>query len=635
MDVKTSGLVFDQKTGVASTQQRVEFTTVQGSGSAVGATFDSESGQLLLSHALELHVRRGQETVQLRAQSATFNRGAMVCDLRAAEAAYRRGAATAGEAQIHFRPDGSALRLDARSGFTLTTATGARVAAPTGWLTFNEKNQPMRGQMLNGVTLESAGEGRVTRGTAPTAELAFSAAGDLRHAHLERGVTLHSEQNGAQGTRMVREWQSPVADVDFRRAGAGGQVALSQVHGSGGVVITSVAQRGNAQESPSRMAADEIAAQFGAHQELTQVVGMGHASLEQTTATGARETTSGDRVEARFAAAGKGGVAAGPASGPAQIASAVVDGHVVLTDQPASKPGQAAQAAMQAWAARAVYDGAGQWLHLTGEPRIEDGGLQLTANRVDMSQASGDAFARGNVKATWSGGNAGGAHAPGPISLGGQGPAHVVAAEAQLNKATGEATFRGQARLWQQANSIAAPVIVLNQSRQTLVARGSGAAHPVNLVLLSAGQRKGKAEVVQIYAGDLKYSEAERKAFLHGRVTAVTETATISSNEAEIVLLPPGNHAGPDGGAAQVERITAKGQVQVSSQGRSGTGEQLVYTGETGNYVLTGTAAAPPALTDPVRGIIRGEALIFNGRNDSVSIEGGGRKTTTETVAPR
>ena len=28
-------------------------------------------------------------------------------------------------------------------------------------------------------------------------------------------------------------------------------------------------------------------------------------------------------------------------------------------------------------------------------------------------------------------------------------------------------------------------------------------------------------------------------------------------------------------------------------------GEQLVYTSDTGNYVLTGTAAAPPQLTDP------------------------------------
>ena len=52
----------------------------------------------------------------------------------------------------------------------------------------------------------------------------------------------------------------------------------------------------------------------------------------------------------------------------------------------------------------------------------------------------------------------------------------------------------------------------------------------------------------------------------------------------------------------------------------------MVYTGETGEYVLTGTAAAPPRMTDPVRGSVTGEALIFHSRDDSVSIEGGGRR---------
>jgi lipopolysaccharide export system protein LptA len=73
----------------------------------------------------------------------------------------------------------------------------------------------------------------------------------------------------------------------------------------------------------------------------------------------------------------------------------------------------------------------------------------------------------------------------------------------------------------------------------------------------------------------------------------------------------------------------------VTSNGRRGTGEQLVYSGESGQYVLTGTAASPPRMTDPLRGSISGEALIFNSRDDSVSIEGQGQKTVTQTVAPK
>jgi len=120
-----------------------------------------------------------------------------------------------------------------------------------------------------------------------------------------------------------------------------------------------------------------------------------------------------------------------------------------------------------------------------------------------------------------------------------------------------------------------------------------------------------------------------------GPVVAETATATSSSNEVELLLLPIGNHAGKDGGQAQVDRMTARGHVVVTSQGRRGTGEQLVYTGETGDYVLTGTAAVPPRMTDPARGNVSGAALIFHGHDDSVSIEGGGRRTTTETTAPK
>ena len=79
------------------------------------------------------------------------------------------------------------------------------------------------------------------------------------------------------------------------------------------------------------------------------------------------------------------------------------------------------------------------------------------------------------------------------MALGGKGPAHVIAEEAQLNQSTGEATFRGHARLWQQANSVSGPVIVLDRQKQTLVATTKDPADPVKTVLLSAGATAGKA----------------------------------------------------------------------------------------------------------------------------------------------
>jgi lipopolysaccharide export system protein LptA len=407
-----------------------------------------------------------------------------------------------------------------------------------------------------------------------------------------------------------------------------------------------------------------VIATFGDRQVLNTIVGAGRASLEQTADSGTRQITSGDRIEAALASTTGHAVKKAP-SGPdslsEQIQSAIVEGHVVLVQQPAIKPGSPSQAPLRATAGRAVYEADGEWLHLLVHPRVESGALQLTADKLDFSQGSGDAFAHGNVKATWSGEAPSHANPSPAVSvsaptLGGQGPAHVVAAEAQLRQSTGEATFHGQARLWQQTNSVSAPIIVLDRIRQTLVARSTGAADPVRVVMLSAGALNGAKSgpqpapggspgnrasptVIRVRAGDLKYSEAERKAVLHGatagNVIAETGTATVVSSDLELLLLPPGNHAGPNGSAAQVDRVTASGHVVVTSQGRRGAGDRLVYSSESGQYVLTGTLSDPPRLTDSAKGTVTGTSLIFNSHDDSVSIEGGGRKTSTEAVAPK
>jgi len=658
--VQTSGLTFDNKNGVATTNERVQFQLAQGTGSSIGASYDSQNGKLVLNNTVELNTYRNADPVHLVAQHGEIERGDNLCRLSSATVRFHNGDAWAQQATILFTDDGMAQQLDASNGLRLTTATGTRLTSATGTLKFDDDNQPQRGHLEGGVTIDSDNAGRKVHGTAPTAELAFDSHGLLRHAHLERNVNFASDEqtDSLKGPLHIhRDWASPFADLEFRNAGKG-QVALDSVHGIGGVVVTSVSQRANGPAAHARMTADDMRGLFGSDSSLNSMTGTGHAHLEQTTETGTRQTTSGDRLDAHFhkqltADRKSASQSEDARAGSTQIESATVIGNVALFQQPAAKPGMPAPAPLQATAARADYDGVEELLHLTGNPRVENGGLQLTADKIDVARVSGDAFAYGNVKATWLGnGPAAGnkqvsqaRNDQGP-NLGTQGPSHVVAAEAQLRQQTGETTFRGHARLWQQANSVAAPVIILDRTKQTLVARTEDSAEPVRVVLLSAatpGQSKtaksDSPSVIRVRGGDLKYSDAERKAIMHSgvldNVVAETPDATTRSSEVELILLPPGNHAGRDGGSAQVDRMTGRGHVTIDSQGRQGTGDQLAYSSANDEYVLTGSAAVPPRMTDPARGTVTGGALIFNSRDDSVSVEGDGRKTTTETTAPK
>jgi lipopolysaccharide export system protein LptA len=681
---------------------------------------------------VELTTHRGGDEVKIHAQHAEFDRGAQTCQMEKAAAVFHGGQADAAEAKILFREDGSAQRLDAKGGFTLTTTKGGHLAAPVAWMEFDEHSEPLHGHMEGGVTMDSVNDSaigeRKVHGTAPTAELEFAAKGELKSAHLERGVEMRSEETSAEtidGNRgqgagksgllvsqtlhVNRTWRSPVMDIGFRagqgtgkgagqhasRGGTGeGQLEVETMRGSGGVTITSESQRGNAPATPSKMSADEVTGSFGVGSALRTLSGLGHAEIDETTATGARQTANGDRLEATFDENREPGTgirdqknsqtANRPATeGTTEVQSAELDGNVVLFEQPAAKAGAQAQPPLRATAGKAVYEGQGEWLHLTMSPRVVNGGMELTAEKVDVSQQSGDAFAHGDVKATWTGAadndgarsgagknNAGDKMSGGGVTLGGKGPAHVVAAEAQLNQSSGEATFRGHARLWQQTNFVSGPVLVLNQHQQTLVARSSDPAEPVRVVMLNAsaagsggtgasgnspkqsagqtgvsnaGGQSAAPSVIRVRGGELKYSDAERRAVMHGgtlgEVVAETGTATSSSDVVELLLMPAGSHDASGGaqaqsGQAQVDQMRATGHVVLTSQGRRGTGEQLVYTGATGEYVLTGTAAVPPKMSDPEHGTVTGEALIFDSRDDRVRVEGGGRETETDTTAP-
>lgn len=631
--VKTSGLYFDRQTGRATTDKRVDFSTNQGKGNAIGAVYDSLNGLLTLDHSVEMITQHDREAITLHAQHAEFERNTLKCNLRSASLATQSDQATAGQATILFREDGSAIQLDATTGFSMTTSSGSHIEAPSGHLEFDERNQPRHGRLEGGVTMLSHNAkeniSRNLRGTAPTAQLEFDAKGTLHSAHLERGVEMRDEE-ARNGEQSSRSWKSPVADLQFHDAG--GRVELASVHGSGGVVVASESRKGQTL-LPSRMSADQLTAQLTAGESLSTLVGVGHAHMEQTSANGNQQSTSGDRLEAHFLPGGSisgrnllSGSDKKGATANGEIQSAVVDGHVTLSQQPAPKQG--ASAALHAWANRAVWEGGSEVLHLTGSPRVENGGLQMSAARIDVSQSSGDAWAHGNVKASWTG------NGSGSSMFGGSTPVHAISSEAQLHQSTGEVTFRGQARLWQDANSVLAPVVVLNRIRQTMTAHAQNGAEPVRLTLLSTnGKDATKSDLIRLRGGDLRYSDNERRALLEAgslsSVTAETSLATSSSREMELILLPAGK------GSGQLDRMIARGHVALTTEGRRGIGEQLIYTSRSGEYVLTGTSAIPPHITDAAHGSISGEAIHFFSHDDSVTVEGGRSGTHTETRTPR
>jgi lipopolysaccharide export system protein LptA len=287
-----------------------------------------------------------------------------------------------------------------------------------------------------------------------------------------------------------------------------------------------------------------------------------------------------------------------------------------------------------------------------------------------MERKTGNATATGDVKATYH--EVKGQQGKGQKNVGfaGTGPVHVVADHARLDHATDVTTFYGkageQARLWQGNDSVSAPVLELSRAHGTLSAHGQGSAPAVNAVFTSSqtnrqtnpqadsvANSKANAKapapaapsVVRLQSRTLFYAENDHKAVFSGGVVAQTSSGILHSSFMDLYFSQgpsaakapdqQGSQKSPGAPSESVSKIVARGAVQLEQPGRKGTGEELTYTAADGKFVLTGTGAAPPRLSDQARGVVTGAALIFNDRDDSVVVSGGASNAVTQTRVAR
>ncbi len=652
--VKTSGLVFMQKLGVAATNQEIEFEYGGLTGHAVGADYDSDTGVVVLQSAVKVvGLQRGQP-VTLTAARAELNRTDHQVVLAQAKyvlvGAAKTAAGQTAEAQrmvMHLRDDGSAERMEAEGGVTLTDGDGGRVTAPRGNVLLNAESRAQSAVLMGGVRYVADEALRQAQGAAAEGQAAFDAEGRLKHVLLTGAVKLHERiraSDAASGAWSERDLEAERVDLALA-SDVGGKAQLQDAKAAGDArlkVVSSAGKPGQGATS-SDARGDVLTAHFvqvdGA-QRLGLVNGAGHTLLRRVDTAGTVNTSSGDGLEVRFrqvvSASGR------PAD---EISTAVQQGNVVMTQTRTKKPGDVGSLQEEkATAARAVYDGATQKLTLSGKVQVTDTGSVLWADRVAMEQKTGDAEADGSVKASY--------------ALNGKGsePVHVLAVRAALKHDSGQAIFYGAegrpARLWQGASQVEAPVLQFEQKDKRLVARGDGkgVAMPVRTVLVNGGAAKagsakpgvrttgaGKTQVVRVASHELTYSDATRQAEFTGGVQVESADGRMNGQEA-VVYLQTAQKAGVASASAQktasgvlpggfmegsVERIVATGNIEIEQPGRRATGTRAVYTASDGMFVMTGTAAAPPKIVDETRGTVTGASLRFHAGDESIMVSNG------------
>jgi lipopolysaccharide export system protein LptA len=240
----------------------------------------------------------------------------------------------------------------------------------------------------------------------------------------------------------------------------------------------------------------------------------------------------------------------------------------------------------------------------------------------------------------------------------------VIAERAEMHHATNVSDFYGAvpepARMWQDADSLTAPVIEIDRTKNLLKAGADAAALErasaaengggdavVHANLTSAMGAKHQQSVARVVSQTLVYSDEKRQADFRGSVSVAQADETIRCDDGLVYLKPAqtgakaatattataqGNSQGSQTNT-QIDHLVATGHVTITQPGRRGEGEKLVYTATDGKYVLTGTPAKRPQLWDTVHGTTTGVALLFNSQDDSVEVSGGNSSAVTDTRA--
>jgi lipopolysaccharide export system protein LptA len=596
--LKTSGLVFNQKTGNAGTDQKIEFRTAQAIGTAVGARYVAKDRVLTLESKVDINVS-GPNACHITALRAMITKDPRNIELIQPQLVRGGQRVTALRATLFLDDKNAVDRILAQGDVQAALRGRSNVAARADSAEFflAEKGSALRNSVLSGnVQLASTGA-QVASASAGRFVLDFAGKKDLQKVHAERDVRLRQQQASVTGPVSGGKGQ----DVEIAASAmdaflVDGHLDRAQTDGAGQITIT---QPGSDQRAV--ITAAQFEARFDERSHLKALHGAPDARITTLTPGQPDRTSTSATLDVAFRPSG--GIEAITQQGDL----AYVDGE------------------RKAWADRARYTPADQLLVLTGSPRVVDSGFSTTAQTMTLNRATGSLMADGDVKSTYS------ELRPQPDGalLASSAPIHVTAKKMSANRSPSRAIYSGAARLWQNANIVEAPSIEFDRDTRSVIAQGDGAR--VSTVLVQV-DKNGKAIPVTITCERLSYVDKERKVHFEGGVIARGGDVTIASLQMDAFLLSAGGSgAGSSAVPAtgRLDRIVAEGQVAITQPTRRATGDKLVYSIAEDKFVLTG---GPPSIFDAERGKITGDSLTFYKRDDRVLVEGRETSPTTTTV---
>jgi len=670
--VRTSGLVYLRKLGVAATDQQVEFNYGDMTCTALGAEFNTNENTVKLLANVHMDGLAHGKPLHVTATRADMSRDENIANLTAPIVTSGDRRMTADSAVMNLRKDGSIESVQGNNRVVLTDKT-QQITANRLDASLNAQSIPQTAKLTGDVGMVDSNPLRPVHGSAAVVDVAMDAQGQPTKVIASGAAKLSMIDRKSNASGLTRSMDGAKIIALFAPGQRKSQSHLTELHAIGsahasGQSFATQAKGAEGAKSPGlknvQVSADDLRTTFTQAADLKvhpeRLSGTGHTQLQQDAPLGEHEISSGDTLEILFA---QDRSAAGPSQNEAMsIASAVQTGNVAIHNRAATKPGSTKPASItNGTAERASYDGQSQMLTLTGGVHVDGEDGSLIAPTVSLNQSTQDAEASGGVQATFQNSspkapNLSPNAKPQPVT-------HVLAASAHLDHATRFATFYGTdavpVRMWQDASQVQAATLFFDGIKRTFSARPGRPDGLVHAILASntsptkPGAPTRLPSMIRVASPKMDYNDLRREATFTDGVTIEGTTGEVRGQHAVAFLtaahVPADAHPAVSAAPTQpnpldgsIDRVVVYGAVQIEQPGRHGTGDQLLYTASKANYILTGTLSSPAQITDTQQGSVTGATLIFGDAGSTIVVAGeqgapkgkGGRVHTETPVHP-
>jgi lipopolysaccharide export system protein LptA len=657
--VRTSGLVYVRKLGIASTDQLVDLSYGGMQCRALGAEFNSDQSTVrLLANVHMDGVVHGQP-FHMTARRAEMNRNEDVATISEPVATSQGRVASADGATLHLGKDGSIESVDAEGEVSLRSGT-QQVTSKQARALLTDSSVVQRLTLSDGVILDDSDPMQPTHGSAHMVDAFFDAAGKPTTVTAMGGANVAMHDRRADPHGFLRSMQGDTIAARFIRSGkayvvqsihaTGSAQALGESSGKTPQGTHSDKLTGGVPPKRTQVGADDLMVRFTTDEsgraQPEALHGIGHTKLEQDATLGEQEISTGDQLDMSFSEAPR-------RQGSLTVSSALQKGDVNILDRAPQKAGTSVPGALSTGTAdAAMYDGSTQVITLSGDAHLYGNNASLIASTVTLNQSTLDVLATGNVQTTFT--NAASdtrANRTGPSgssTLDQEPVTHILSTSARFVHDTRLATFLGTetspAFLWREGSQVKATTLFFDGFKHTFSASQNKSGELVQAIFASEPDAAKKtsspqtANVFHIASPHMNYDDNTHEAVFSGGVSIHGIIGDVRGQQAVVMLQPkqsiaPANSSGASASAlslpsqsspvgGSIDRVVVSGDVQLYQPDRHATCAELLYTAATQSYVLTGTPTVPPRVVDAQQGNVTGKVLLFTDRGSTIVVSG-------------